>query len=77
DGSIQTGSYDDKETGKKRYTFEVVANNVSFGESKAAAGGSAYNPNNNAAAPRAAETQAPAAFAAGSADDFAEIDDSG
>lgn len=34
EGRIQTGSYVDKETGKNRRTFEVVANNVHFGESK-------------------------------------------
>ncbi len=31
-GKIQTGSYD--KNGEKRYTFEVVADNVSFCESK-------------------------------------------
>lgn len=34
EGRIQTGSYDDKD-GKKVYTTDVVANNVSFLESKA------------------------------------------
>lgn len=33
EGRIQTGSYDDKD-GNKRYTFEVVADNVQFLESK-------------------------------------------
>ena len=33
DGSIQTGSYQDKD-GIKRKTFEIVANNVNFAESK-------------------------------------------
>lgn len=36
DGRIQTGSYDGQD-GKKRYTFEVVADNVSFLESKSQA----------------------------------------
>lgn len=36
DGRIQTGSYDDKE-GNKRYTFDVVSDNVQFLESKAQA----------------------------------------
>lgn len=34
EGRIQTGSYDGTD-GKKRYTFEVVADNVTFLESKA------------------------------------------
>lgn len=43
-GSIQTGSYEDK-NGNKRSTFEIVADNVSFCGSKAetgASGASAY-----------------------------------
>jgi single-strand DNA-binding protein len=36
EGRIQTGSFDDKE-GKKRYTTDVVADNVEFLESKAQA----------------------------------------
>ena len=32
-GRIQTGSYTDKD-GNKRYTFEVLANDVEFVESK-------------------------------------------
>ena len=34
EGSIQTRRYVDKETGKNRTAFEVVANNVQFVESK-------------------------------------------
>lgn len=34
EGSIQTRRYQDKETGKNRTAFEVVANNVQFVESK-------------------------------------------
>lgn len=33
-GSIQTGSYVDKETGKNRTSFDVVVNNAYFAESK-------------------------------------------
>ncbi|HHU54395.1 MAG TPA: single-stranded DNA-binding protein [Mollicutes bacterium] len=36
DGRIQTGTYDDKD-GNRRYTFEVVADNVQFLETKAQA----------------------------------------
>lgn len=43
EGSIQTRKYVDKDTGKNRTAFEVIANNVQFVESKrdssAAAGG--------------------------------------
>ncbi len=44
EGSIQTRRYVDKETGKNRTAFEVIANNVQFVESKrdsAASGDSA------------------------------------
>ena len=34
EGSIQTRKYVDKETGKNRTAFEVIANNVQFVESK-------------------------------------------
>ena len=34
EGSIQTRRYTDKETGKNRTAFEVIANNVQFVESK-------------------------------------------
>lgn len=34
EGAIQTRKYTDKETGKQRTAFEVVANNVQFIESK-------------------------------------------
>ena len=34
EGSIQTRRYVDKDTGKNRTAFEVIANNVQFVESK-------------------------------------------
>lgn len=37
EGSIQTRKYQEKETGKNRTAFEVIANNVQFVESKKAA----------------------------------------
>lgn len=39
EGSIQTRRYVDKETGKNRTAFEVIANNVQFVESKRDNGG--------------------------------------
>ncbi|NLM62965.1 MAG: single-stranded DNA-binding protein [Mollicutes bacterium] len=48
DGRIQTGTYDDKD-GNRRYTFDVVADNVQFLESRAQAQArmASNNGNNN------------------------------
>ncbi len=62
-GSIQTGSYE--KDGVKRYTVEVVADNVSFCGSK--------NESSVQGAPRAAA--ATPSFSNGSADDFAAMAD--
>lgn len=72
EGRIQTGSYVDKETGKNRNTFEVVANNVNFVESKAASQNRGSAMNNYAPQPAA---EAPAAYASGNTEDFSVIDD--
>lgn len=61
EGSIQTRKYVDKDTGKNRTAFEVVANNVQFVESKR--DGSA-NTNN--------ETQV--SFSNAGANEFIELD---
>ncbi len=45
DGRIQTGSYTDKD-GNKKYSFDVVADNVQFLESKAKSQARANEPNN-------------------------------
>lgn len=77
DGSIQTRTYEDK-TGNKRYAFEVVANNVHFtGEKSGSTGGQGgYGAPAPMQAPAARPAPAePASYAAGSADDFAVIDD--
>lgn len=79
DGSIQTRNYEDK-NGNKRTAFEVVANNVNFTGEKSGGGGNYAAPAASAPvayeqAPRAVAAAQPAAFAAGSADDFAVIDD--
>ena len=44
-GRIQTGSYDGKD-GKKVYTFDVIADNVEFVESKSATGPASATPAN-------------------------------
>ena len=61
EGSIQTRRYVDKETGKNRTAFEVVANNVQFVESK-----------RDGAAPSSSE---PASFSNAGANDFADLGD--
>lgn len=80
DGSLQTRTYDDK-NGTKHYVTEVSAANISFAGNKSdnpSSGGSYAAP--SAAAParpaREAAPSAPVSYAAGSADDFAVIDDS-
>lgn len=64
-GSIQTGSYE--KDGVKRYTVDVVADNVSFCGSKSESGTNS--------APRATAAPAAPSFSNGSADDFAAMVD--
>ena len=75
DGSIQTRTYTDSQ-GNKRKSTEIVANNVSFTESKRdCAGGSYQNPGASpyaAARPEPAAEPAPA-YTSGSTGDFEEI----
>ena len=63
EGSIQTRRYVDKETGKNRTAFEVIAHNVQFVESK-----------RDSAAPMG---EAPAAFSNAGANDFTELSGEG
>ena len=73
-GSIQTRTYQDKDTGKNRTAFEVVINNAYFVESKGTSQGTGYSP-----APMAGyqETTKPAgftsSFSTGELDDFSSI----
>ena len=60
EGSIQTRRYVDKETGKNRTAFEVIANNVQFVESKRDG---------------AAGAEAPASFTNATAGDFTAMAD--
>lgn len=72
-GSIQTGSYEDR-NGVKRRTFEIVANEVSFCGSKSESGGG-YNPG-RAAEGSGSEQQAPAAgYSNADNGEFVTIDD--
>jgi single-strand DNA-binding protein len=47
EGSIQTRKYQDKETGKNRTAFEVIANNVQFVDSKRSEGNNDNLPSQN------------------------------
>lgn len=60
EGSIQTRRYVDKETGKNRTAFEVIANNVQFVESK----------RDGASAPMA---DVPASFSNAGANEFTDL----
>ena len=75
-GSIQTGSYEDK-NGNKRTAFEVVADNVSFTGSRSESAGAGYTGagQNSYAAPSSAAPSPAPSFAQGSADDFAVVDE--
>lgn len=80
EGSIQSRQYQDK-NGNNRTAVEIVANNVSFAGSKGSnQGGGAYQnaaPSyQNQAPARPAAVEAAPSYSAGSADDFAVIDDS-
>ena len=69
-GTLQTRSYEDKQ-GQKRRVYEIVAENLHFADSKSApSGGGEY-----AQMPARAAEEAPAAYSAGDADNFAPIDD--
>ena len=81
DGSIQTRQYQDK-NGNNRTAFEIVANNINFAGPKSSNQGGGANYQNsapsyqNAAPARPAAVEAAPSYSAGSADDFAVIDDS-
>lgn len=68
-GSIQTGSYTDS-NGNKRYTFEVVADNVNFTGDRREGSGSRSG--GYSSAPRQDTAPAPT-YSSGSAGDFQEM----
>ncbi|MCL2610882.1 MAG: single-stranded DNA-binding protein [Defluviitaleaceae bacterium] len=47
EGSIQTSSWDDKESGQKRYRTEVIVDQAHFTGSKNESGGGNYSSNNH------------------------------
>ena len=74
-GSIQTRNYEDKQ-GNKRKAFEIVANDVSFADSKRDSSGSAPGSYDSAPAVRqrpAAYSEPAPAYSSGSNEDFEEI----
>ena len=81
DGRLQSRQYQDK-TGANRTAVEVVANNINFAGPKSSNQGGGANYQNsapayqNAAPARPAAVEAAPSYSAGSADDFAVIDDS-
>ena len=81
EGSLQTRQYQDK-NGNNRTAVEVVANNISFAGPKSSNAGDGNGYQNaapsyqNAAPARPAAVEAAPSYSAGSADDFAVIDDS-
>lgn len=75
-GSIQTRTYQDKDTGKNRTAFEVIINNAYFAESKGngSSGTNFGNTNTNyvQSAPKA-ENNFGAAFSTGDLDGFSTV----
>lgn len=70
EGSIQTRTYEDKQ-GNKRKAVEVVADNVQFGESKNATGGSPAAAFSSPAP--AAPAEPSVTYASGDVGDFSEM----
>ena len=62
EGSLRTDSWDDKETGQKRYRTEIVANNMQMLDRKGDEGGGDYSGGGSYSGAR---RQAPASSAAG------------
>lgn len=73
-GSIQTGSYTDKD-GNKRRTWEVVADNVYFADSKRDSASSENTGYGNSSYSNNTVNEQPAAFSNGTSEDFTPIID--
>ena len=73
-GSIQTRTYQDKDTGKNRTAFEVVINNTYFVESKGSSQNSGFNNGGyNNYQETAKPTSIASSFSTGELDDFSSI----
>ncbi len=56
EGRIQTDSWDDKETGQKKYRTEIIANEMKMLGSKSDEGGGSYNGGAKSSSPGAADS---------------------
>ena len=72
-GTIQTRTYQDKDTGKNRTAFEVVINNAYFVESKGTYQSSFNNVGFNNYQETSKPAGIPASFSTGELDDFSSI----
>ncbi len=74
-GSIQTSTFTDKETGKNRTSFDVVVNNAYFAESKGSSQGTSnYSSDFSQSSPRQAENNFPTStFSTGDLDGFSTV----
>ena len=72
-GSIQTRTYQDKDTGKNRTAFEVVINNAYFVESKGSSQPSYSNGGFNNFQEPSKPAGIPSSFSTGELDDFSSI----
>ena len=59
DGSIRTDTWDDKETGQKKYRTEIIAQNMKMLERKSDEEGGSYSGGGNYASRKAGPTPAP------------------
>jgi single-strand DNA-binding protein len=74
EGKLQTRSWDDKETGAKKYRTEIIVNDLSLlsGRDEGSGGGGGYSRAASSASSSASFDQRPAAAAAGGTDEFAQ-----
>jgi single-strand DNA-binding protein len=74
EGKLQTRSWDDKETGVKKYRTEIIVNDLSLlsGRDEGSGGGGGYSRAASSASSSASFDQRPAAAAAGGTDEFAQ-----
>lgn len=72
-GSLQTNAYEDRD-GKKRTSYEIVADNLHFADSKPMQG--SYGGDSQPSSAGRALPQEPESYSSGAPDDFAVIDES-
>ncbi len=74
EGKLQTRSWDDKETGAKKYRTEIIVNDLSLlsGRDEGSSGAGGYTRAASSSSSSASFDQRPAAAAAGGPDEFAQ-----